>query len=145
MDSNGSAPAKFVTLAPIEAQQELLPAAKVAEVQLLAECVSKAISVGLAEGFKQVLASPEMGHLLQRMTEGNAVSGILQGLAAKDGRNSLDARTMKQNGLEMAHAIRESLTKLKEFQNLESSPEEHDPELVDPEQAYLEWKKQQEP
>lgn len=125
----------------VEAQRAELPAMKVAEVQLLAECVGKAISVGLADGFRQVLSSPEVGMLLQRMTEGNAVSGMLQGLAAADGRKSLDARTMKQNGLEMVYAIKEALDKLKEAQ---LQTEKRSDELVDPEQQYLEWKKNRE-
>ena len=141
MDHNGT-PTKAPYMEPVTAHTDLLPAQKVAEAHLLAECVSRAISVGLAEGFKQVLGSPEMGHLLERMTQGNAVTGILQGLAAKDGRNSLDARTMTQNGLEMAYSIKAALGKLKEMQSNQDTPQTED--LVDPEQQYLEWKKKQE-
>lgn len=129
--------------AAVEVRIDMLPAEKVAEVHLLAECVGRAISVGLADGFKQVLASPEMGMLLKKVTEGGAVTGILQGLAAADGRKSLDARTMKQNGLEMVYAIREALNKLTEAQQQEAR-ETADVAMVDPEQQYLEWKKSRE-
>ena len=44
----------------------------------------------------------------------NGINGILNGLAAADGRRSLDARVIAQNATEIAHVLEKAFTKTQE-------------------------------
>lgn len=73
------------------------------------------------EGLKQVIQT--------KMT-GDIMASITGGLAAKEGRNSLDARTIKQNSLEIVELIQSMFTKMGE--RLKET--NRDPELKEPQE-----------
>lgn len=64
--------------------------------------------------------------VLSDYAKAQTVKDILGGLAAKDGRNSLDARTIKQNAVEIVEAIEAVYAKYQERKN---AKEPRDPEI----------------
>ena len=77
--------------------------------------------------------------LLAAQATHNAISGVMQGLAAHDGRQALDARVMAQNGLEIAKHIDaavETALRLKK----EKEKGDHDPEIHDAEADFKKFK-----
>lgn len=71
----------------------------------------------LAQGVKELSDFVTQGGLqaaLAAHTKGQIIQAILGGLAAKDGRASLDARTIKQNSLEVVEVIEQVFSKMHE-------------------------------
>lgn len=75
--------------------------------------------------------------LLQGYARANSINGILQGLAAHDGRNALDARVLSQNSLEIVEQIQRAYAKMHERV---TEKEPRDPEIHDAQKGYDEWK-----
>lgn len=73
------------------------------------------------------LSGVTLKDILQHQAVNGAVHQILGGLAAKDGRNALDARTMKQNAVDIAYLIEQVLGKVTSHA-LSRSREVHDGE-----------------
>lgn len=88
----------------------------------------------LANGIKDIASFLSGGGLLQitnANVRGNIMSAIFGGLATKDGRNALDARTIKQNSLEVVQIIEEVFNKMHERL---SSKEPRDPDIKEPQE-----------
>lgn len=84
--------------------------------------------------------------LLSGVARGNAVSSMLGGLTTHAGRNGLDARTLKQNAVEVVEQIEAVFSKFEERLAAKNKGEERDPEIKDPptnENTYTEWVKKQ--
>ena len=80
--------------------------------------------------------------LLKGYSQTQIVQGVLQGLAAHDGRNSLDARYLQQNALEIVHAIEAVLDKAKERTEARSE-EKLDTGIKNAEDDFQTWKEKQ--
>lgn len=88
------------------------------------------ISGFLTNGLPQVLAG---------YSKSQAVSAVFNGLMAKEGRNGLDPRFIKQNAIEVISAIEEAHTQYKKLLD-EKARGERDPELHDGEREFKAWK-----
>lgn len=87
-----------------------------------------------------------LNKLLSGVARGNAVSSMLGGLTTHAGRNGLDARTLKQNAVEVVEQIEAVFSKFEERLAAKNKGEQRDPELKDPptdENTYTEWVKKQ--
>lgn len=85
----------------------------------------------LAESVKVLtdfLAKGGLQHTLSGLARANIAQGILGGLAAKDGRDSLDARVIKQNALEITEIIDQVFDKVGE----RLKDKNRDPEIKEP-------------
>lgn len=90
----------------------------------------------LAEGVKSLAAFVTGGGLhavLSGYAKSQAVKDILGGLASHDGRNSLDARHLKQNALEIVEAIEQVWDK---YAERIAAKEPRDPEIHDAEEDF---------
>lgn len=73
--------------------------------------------VVLSEGVKALAEFVTQGGLqaaLAAHTKGSIIQAIFGGLAAKEGRGSLDARVIKQNSLEIVEVIEQVFSKMHE-------------------------------
>lgn len=81
----------------------------------------------IAEALKGVSTFLNQGGIqavLAAHTKGSIIQAIFGGLAAHDGRNALDARTIKQNSLEIVEAIEQVFNKMHErLQDKNRDPE----------------------
>lgn len=87
--------------------------------------------ISIAESFKAIASFLHEGGIqtsIARITQGSIMSSIFGGLAAKDGRNSLDARTIKQNSLEVVEIIEQVFNKMNE----RLQDRNRDPEIKEP-------------
>lgn len=87
--------------------------------------------VSLAEGVQALSKFVTQGGLqalVAANTKGQIIQAVLGGLAAHDGRNSLDARTIKQNSLEIVETIESVFNKLNE----RLKDRNRDPEIKEP-------------
>lgn len=105
----------------------------------LATTISHAVCSGLELAITNVLKSPELSALIGGITRANGITGILQGLAAADGRKALDARVTKQNALEIYHVIESALEAAKDRLQEKTSGVELDPEVHDAEAEYKQF------
>lgn len=81
-----------------------------------------------------------LGNLLEGYSKIAAGNGILQGLVTHSGRQGLDARTMKQNGIEAFHAMNSMQEAMKErLREQRENPELSEQELHDAENEFLAW------
>lgn len=88
----------------------------------------------LSKGVADIAAFLNQGgiqSLLTSYTKGQIASSILGGMAAKDGRNSLDARTIKQNALEITEVMEAVFNKVNERAK---EREPRNPEIKDAEE-----------
>lgn len=85
------------------------------------------------------LSSNALPDILSAYARTNCVGGILNGLASHAGRNSLDARTLNQNALEIVEQVEAVFDKFAERLKAKSK---RDPDLHDAETDYLAFKKQ---
>lgn len=102
----------------------------------------------LAEGVKTLAAFVTGGglqQLLQGYSKAQSVQGILNGLAAHDGRNALDARVIKQNAIEITQIIESCYDKFAEVLSAKQRGEVRDPDIKDAEADYAAWKERNEP
>ncbi len=60
----------------------------------------------------QFLGGTTLPQVLQQIAVTNGMNGMLSGLVSADGRQGLDARTMKQNALEISTVIQETIKKV---------------------------------
>lgn len=83
----------------------------------------------LAEGVASIAGFLRNGGLREALaahTKGQIISDILGGLASHDGRKSLDARTIKQNSLEIVETVEAVFNKMHErLQDRNRDPEIH--------------------
>lgn len=85
----------------------------------------------LAEGVQaisQFLRDGGLQSLVAANTKGQIIQAIFGGLASKEGRNSLDARTIKQNSLEIVEIVEQVFSKMHE----RMQAKERDPEIKEP-------------
>jgi len=83
----------------------------------------------LAKGVNDIatfLTSGGLTEILSGYARSQAVKDILGGLAARDGRQSLDARVLKQNAIEITHAVEAVFRK---YQEVLTDKELRDPEI----------------
>jgi hypothetical protein len=80
-----------------------------------------------------------LAEVLNEVAKSKAAGDILGGLAAHDGRNSLDARVLKQNALEITHAIEHAHDKFAEIAAAKKRGEERDPDIHDAEADLKRW------
>lgn len=113
--------------------------------ELVVQEQTKAL-VSIGESLKQLsnfVSNGGLTELVKGYTQTQIAQGVLQGLASHDGRNALDARYLKQNAIEIVHAIEAVFDKAKERTEA-ASDKKLDPELKNAEDAYQNWKKAQE-
>lgn len=87
----------------------------------------------LAEGVTSIATFLNGGGLMQLVQHkmaGDIMASITGGLAAKDGRNALDARTIKQNSLEVVELIMTMFNKMGE----RLKDQARDPEIKEPQE-----------
>lgn len=87
----------------------------------------------LAEGVTSIATFLNGGGLMQLVQlkmAGDIMASITGGLAAKDGRNALDARTIKQNSLEVVELIMTMFNKMGE----RLKDQARDPEIKEPQE-----------
>lgn len=97
----------------------------------------------ISESLKQLsdfVSKGGLTELVKGYTQTQIAQGVLQGLASHDGRNALDARFIKQNALEIVHAIEAVFDKAKERNETKDSL---DSEIKNAEDAYSVWKDKQ--
>lgn len=82
-------------------------------------------------GISSFLNGGGIQEYLKASTKGQIVSGIYNGLASKDGRNSLDARTIKQNALEIVEVIEAVMKKVDERANERNGRDEEIKEVIE--------------
>lgn len=85
----------------------------------------------LAKGINDIAAFVTQGGLQAAMsahTKGALLQGIFNGLASHGGRNSLDARTIKQNALEAVELVMAAFDKMHE----RIQDKNRDPEIKEP-------------
>jgi hypothetical protein len=63
-------------------------------------------------GISNFLSGITLKEVIQHQAVHGSIREILGGLATKDGRNALDARTMNQNAIDMAYLIEKVLGKV---------------------------------
>lgn len=120
-----------MTELPIKSWLKNGPVTLIAEEQSLRLKEAEAL-VTLSQAVKSLTAFVTEGGLqavVAAHTKGSIISQILGGLAAKDGRNALDARVIKQNAIEIAESVVQVFSKMHE--RMQDS--ERDPEIKDAE------------
>jgi hypothetical protein len=95
----------------------------------------KAISSFISQG--------GLSAILQSQSMASGANALLQGLTAHDGRKGLDARTLKQNSVEIAEQILLVHAKFKERLEAQAKGEVRDEDMHDAETDFAEWKKEQ--
>lgn len=92
------------------------------------------------------VTSGGLSSLLSGVARGNAVSAMLGGLTQHAGRDGLDARTLKQNAIEIVEQIEAVFTKFEERLSAKRRGEERDGEVKNAEDLgnYSEWVKKKE-
>lgn len=98
-----------------EITTQMVEASNLPHVELSINSTDKEIAIAntqalavAAKALNQIsnfIACGGFSNLLQGYARSQSVTSILGGLAAHDGRNSLDARVLDQNALEMPYAI----------------------------------------
>lgn len=110
---------------PVKA--EMLNAAIVEEGNYELQIKQTEAIASLAKGVNDIAAFITQGGLQAVMsahTKGTLLQGILNGLANHDGRDSLDARTIKQNALEAVELVMATFEKMRErIQDKNRDPE----------------------
>lgn len=87
-----------------------------------------ALSRGV-EAIAEFLTQGGLQAVVAAHTKGSIIQAIFGGLAAKDGRASLDARVIKQNSLEIVEVIESVFSKMHErMRDKERDSEVHDAE-----------------
>ena len=76
------------------------------------EVVALETAAAALTGISNFLSGITLKEVIQHQAVHGAVRDILGGLATKDGRNALDARTMNQNAIDMAYLIEKVLGKV---------------------------------
>lgn len=76
--------------------------------------VTNSISLAISSAVLDIISSPQVATFMESAAKGKALSGMLEALVSHDGRKGLDAQTMKQNSLEIAHFIEQAFNKFKE-------------------------------
>jgi len=112
------------------------------QVKSLAMEQAKSLSV-LAESMSQIANFITKGGLTQVLTgyaKTQSVAAIANGLAAKEGRNSLDARLMNQNAIEISTFIE---TVYDHYAERLKGKNERDPELKDGEADFKRFTKEE--
>lgn len=100
----------------------------------------------LAQGVNAIanfLTNGGLGEILSGYARSQSVKDILGGLAAHDGRGSLDARVLGQNAIEIVHAVEAVFEKYQEKLAAKARGEVRDSELHDNEKAFVEWAEKQ--
>lgn len=103
----------------------------------LTVALGQAVATGISQGLVAVLTSPELGQVIETIAKGKAISGMLEGLVAAEGRKGLDASVMNQNALEITHLIEKAFDKFKSRAVEVSEGERGDD--VDGEKSFREW------
>ena len=112
--------------------------------ELVVQEQTKAL-VSIGESLKSLsdfVSKGGLTELLKGYSQTQIVQGVLQGLAAHDGRNSLDARYLQQNALEIVHAIEAVFDKAKERAE-SAKKEKFDTEIKNAENDFELWKQNQ--
>lgn len=104
----------------------------------LTVALGQAVASGISQGVLAVLASPELGRVIETVAKGKALSGMMEGLVSAEGRKGLDASCMKQNAIDMTHLIEAVFEKFK-ARAMEISTSEVSQEIVDGESTFREW------
>lgn len=93
---------------PIVAQRWNPPSAQAKDREVVAlETAATALM-----GISNFLSGITLKEVIQHQAVHGSIREILGGLATKDGRNALDARTMNQNAIDMAYLIEKVLGKV---------------------------------
>ena len=125
-----------------------------AEIKDLTEVVQKPLTIGskheleiqqtqaltvLSEATKQIadfITGGGLSSLLSGYARSQAVTDILGGLATHGGRNSLDARVLGQNALEITEAVEAVFKKYAERMAEKAAGEQRAEEIVRPDEEY---------
>jgi hypothetical protein len=76
------------------------------------EVVALETAAAALTGISNFLSGITLKEVIQHQAVHGSIREILGGLATKDGRNALDARTMNQNAIDMAYLIEKVLGKV---------------------------------
>lgn len=120
---------------PVEAKLELL--AK--ETKELMAAQTQALTV-MANSMQMIATFLNQGlpQMIAAQSKAQAVTGVLNGLMTKEGRNGLDARFIKQNAIEAVSAIEAVHDEYQEILAAKAKGQQ-DPEIHDPEKEFRDW------
>jgi hypothetical protein len=76
------------------------------------ETVALEVIADSLKGVSNFLQGTTLPQVLQTLAVNGAAQALLGGLTSSDGRGGLDARTMKQNAIDIAHLIEQVFIKL---------------------------------
>lgn len=118
---------------PTPVAQPVMPKEMVEAVSSIAESL---------KGISTFLAGQTLPQVLESYSIMTCLGQIMNGLTANQGRVGLDARTIKQDAVDGTHRILAAFDHLRDtFEQRKNG--ERDPNIVDPEEAFLKWKKEQ--
>jgi hypothetical protein len=90
----------------------------------------------------QFVSAGGLVELVRSASLASGANALLGGLAVKNGRESLDARTLKQNAIEIAEQVLLIHDKFKERLSAEAKGKTRDPDIHDPDKEFEKWKEQ---